>query len=151
MIDGDKQRSIGIQRHRVTRERDCSLGVISFSSLERMDYQAKIVDVSVIGIGIETAQLIQPGIIWFRKCVSGQKYGTLVWCRQAGDAYRAGIQFLSLSREEEEYIRRQIEQGEPNTPVKDPDLIVARLIDDIIREKRQSVGGSPPSGAGGCT
>jgi hypothetical protein len=138
MIDGAKQRSIGIRRHPVTRERDCSLGVISFSNLERVDYQAKIVDLSVIGIGIESSQLIAPGIIWFRKCVSGQKYGSLVWCKQIGDTYRAGIQFLSLSREEEEYIRRQIEQGQPNAPVSDPDRIVARLIDGIRREREHS-------------
>ena len=145
MIDGGKERSIGIQRHPVTRERDCSLGVISFSNLELMDYQAKIVDVSVIGVGIESPRVIQPGIIWFSKSISGHKYGTLVWCKQIGETYRAGIQFLSLSREEEEYIRRQIEQGQPNAPVKDPDRIVARLIDGIRREREQTSGGASPA------
>ncbi|HTG01700.1 MAG TPA: PilZ domain-containing protein [Nitrospirota bacterium] len=142
MPDRDKQRSIGVQRHRVTRDQDCSLGVISFENLERIDYQAKILDLSVIGIGIESPKRIPPGIIWFRKCVSGQKYGTLVWCKEIGGAYRAGIQFLTLSREEEDYITRQIEEGHPNEPVSDPDHIVSQLIDVIKKEREHSAGQS---------
>ena len=137
----EKQRSMGIQRHRVSRERDCSLGVIAFNSLNLSDYQAKIVDLSVIGIGIESPEPIQPGIVWFKKCVSGQNYGSVVWCRpMAGGLYRAGIQFLTLSREEEEYLRRQFEQGRPNSPVADPDQLIARLIEDIKADSENSPG-----------
>jgi hypothetical protein len=135
MTDAGKQRTNGVQRHRITRERDCSFGLIASSNLALMDYQAKIVDLSVIGIGIEAPELLPPGIIWFRKCISGQKYGSIVWSKQIDGSCRAGIQFLSLSREEEEYIRRQIEHGRLNEPVQDPDRIVARLIDGIQKER----------------
>lgn len=137
------QRTNGIQRHRVTRQRECSLGVISFDTLERVDCQAKIVDLSVIGIGIESPQSIPPGIIWFRKCVSGQRCGTLVWCKQIGASYRAGIQFISLSREEEEYINRQLELSRPNEPLPDPDRIMSRLINGIRREHAHSPEATP--------
>ncbi len=126
----DNQRQ-EVKRHPVTRQRDCSLGVISFHNLEWTDYLAKIVDYSVIGIGIESDQPIQPGLIWFKECVYGQKCGVLVWCKRIGDRYRAGIQFGSLSRAEEEYLRQQVEQVQPHKPVHDPERIIAKLIDSM--------------------
>ncbi|MGE5174211.1 MAG: hypothetical protein ACM3MD_10335 [Betaproteobacteria bacterium] len=123
-----------VKRHPVTGQRDCSLGVISFKNLEWTDHLAKIVDYSVIGIGIESDQPLQPGIIWFKECVYGQKYGVLVWCKQIGPRYRAGIQFGTLSRAEEDYLRQQVGQVQPHKPVQDPEQIIAKLIDGVRKE-----------------
>jgi hypothetical protein len=113
--------------HPVSSDLNCSLGVISFNNLVRTDYLTKIVNRSIIGIGIETDHLIQPGVIWFKEHVYGQKCGILMWCNQFGSRYRCGIRFVSLTRVEEEYLRYQIEQVNPSKPVQDPDRIIAKL------------------------
>jgi hypothetical protein len=124
-----------LRRHPVAVQRDCSLGVITFEGLEWTDHTAKIMDLSATGIGIESDQPIEPGIIWFKDCVYGQKCGVLVWCKQNGPRYRAGIQFVDLNHEEEEYLRRQVERSRPRQPLEDPHRVVASLIDYIRKDR----------------
>lgn len=113
--------------HPVSDDLNQSLGVISFNNLVRTDYLAKIVNRSIIGIGIETDHPIQPGVVCFKKFVSGQTCGIVMWCNQIDDRYRCGIRFVSLTRVEEEYLRYQIEQVKPSKPFRDPDRIITRL------------------------
>jgi hypothetical protein len=116
-----------------TSELNCSLGIISFHDLVRTDHLTRIVDRSLIGIGIETDHPIHPGIVWFRESVYGQKCGVLMWCRQTGSRYRCGIRFVSLTRAEEEYFRYQVEQAKPCAQIQDPDRIIARLNDCMLK------------------
>ena len=111
----------------VSSDLNCSIGVISFNNLVRTDYLAKIVNRSIIGIGIETDHPMQPGVVWFKECVHGQKCGVLMWCDKIGSRYRCGIRFVSLTRVEEEYFRNQIEQVQPSKPGQDQDWIITRL------------------------
>ncbi len=113
--------------HLVSNDQSHSLGVVSFNNLVRTDYLAKIVNRSIIGIGIETEHPIQPGVVCFKEFVYGQTCGVVMWCNQIGSWYRCGIRFLSLTRLEEEYLRYQIEQVKPSKPVRDPDKIITRL------------------------
>jgi len=71
-----------MKRRSISRERVCSIGVISFNNLDWSDHLVKIVDFSVTGIGIESDRLIEPGVIWFKENLYGQKYGSLVWCKK---------------------------------------------------------------------
>jgi hypothetical protein len=116
-------------------QRDCSLGVITFEKLERTDHRARIVDLSATGLGIESERRIEPGIIWFKDCVYGQKCGVLVWCQQSGSRYRAGIQFISLNQTEEEYLRQQIEGSQQCSPLPDPQRVISTLIDTIRKDR----------------
>ncbi len=127
-----------LQRHPVTVHRDCALGVITFERLELKEHRARIVDQSATGLGIESDGPLDPGIIWFKDCVYGQKCGVLVWCRQMGVKYRAGIQFMTLNQSEETYLRKQVEQSRPCMPLQDPERVVASLI-DYIRKDREEV------------
>lgn len=113
--------------HPVSSDLNCSLRGISFNNLARTDYLAKIVNRSILGIGIETDHPIQPGVVWFKELVHGQKCGVLLWCNQIGSQYRSGIRFVSLTRVEEEYLRYQFEQVQHSKPVQDPDWIITRL------------------------
>jgi hypothetical protein len=117
----------------VTNELDCSLGIISFHNLVRADHITRIVDRSIVGIGVETDHPIQPGIVWFRESVYGQKCGVLMWCHQAGSRYRCGIRFISLTPVEEEYFRRQIQQAQTCAQIQDPDGIIERLNNCILK------------------
>ncbi len=135
MKDGQRKR---LRRHSVALQRDCSLGVITFDNLEWMDHCARIVDLSATGLGIESERPLEPGIIWFKDCVYGQKYGVLVWCKQSGLGYRAGIQFITLNQAEEECLRKQVEHSQPCGPLQDPERIVATLV-DYLRKDREEI------------
>ncbi len=111
----------------VTSGLNCSLGIVSFHGLVRTDHLVRIVDRSIVGIGIETDHPINPGIVMFRESVYGQKCGVLMWCHQTGRRYRCGIQFLSLTLAEEEYFRYLIERAKPGAQIEDPDRIIAQL------------------------
>jgi len=113
--------------HPVSSDLNCSLEVISFNNLVRTDYLARIINRSIIGIGIETDHPIQPGVVCFKELIYGQSCGVLMWCNQIGSQYRCGIRFVSLTRVEEEYLRYQIEQVKPSKQVRDPDRIITRL------------------------
>ena len=129
----DTQRQ-GVKRNPLTMERDCSLGVISFHDLTWEDHIVKVVDQSVIGLGVESDLPIEPGIIWFKENVYGQKCGVLMWCKKNGDRYRAGIQFISFTREQEMYLRQQVEQLQPCEPLKDPEGVLATLIHNLRKD-----------------
>jgi hypothetical protein len=124
----------GVKRRPISKERVCSLGVISFDNLEWSDHLVKVVDFSVIGIGVESDGPIDPGIIWFNESLYGQRCGLLVWCKKTGICYRAGIKFISFTREQEEYLRQQVERIQHVKRLQDPDNIIARMIADIKKD-----------------
>jgi len=133
--DGQRKR---LRRHPVAVQRDCSLGVITFDNLEWMDHHVRIIDLSATGLRIESDRPLDPSIIWFKDCVYGQKCGVLVWCKQSGFGYQAGIQFVTLNQAEEEYLRKQVERSQPCRPLQDPERIVATLI-DYLRKDREGI------------
>jgi hypothetical protein len=124
-----------IKRHSVTSDRYCSLRVVSRRNLVCSDQYVRIIDLSVIGMGVECEQPIEPGIIWFKEGVYGQKCGCLVWQRRKGSRYRLGIEFISLSRFEEEYLRQQLDQADDGALLQDPEEIIAKVIAYITNER----------------
>jgi hypothetical protein len=116
-----------MSRHSGAWETACHFLVISFQDLEWTDQVAWIVDFNITGLGIETDKPIEQGFIWFKQPVFGQKCGVLAWCRTADARYRAGIEFIPLSRENEEYLLRQIEQLQPGKPFPDPKQVISEL------------------------
>jgi hypothetical protein len=66
-----------------------------------------------------------------------------VWCKKSGDRFRSGIQFVSLDRADEEYLRRQVSRVQPREPFQDPDQVLARMMDGINKDRDQSV--NPPA------
>jgi hypothetical protein len=107
------------------------MGVITCNGLKWMEHSVRIVNLSVLGIGIESHQQIMPGLVWFKKRVGGHKCGALRWSNPNGLHYRAGIEFIDLSRETEEYLQTQVKLSQPHLAVPDPDQIIATLIETI--------------------
>jgi hypothetical protein len=134
MTRKSNNRGNGVKRRPISLERECSLGVISLNNLEWTDHLVKIVDYSVLGIGIESDRPIEPGIIWFKENLYGQKCGSLVWCKKNGVRYRAGIQFISLTRKQEEYFRQQVVHMRQVKRIQDPERIIAMLIEGIKKD-----------------
>jgi hypothetical protein len=128
-------RKQGVKRHTVVMDRDCRLGVISCENFVWTEHSVKIVDLSIIGIGVETERQIEPGIIWFKEPVYGQRCGFLIWSKQFGDRYRSGIQFVSLNRADEEYLHRQVSRTQSREPFQDPDQVLARMMDGFNKDR----------------
>ncbi|MEK6743565.1 MAG: PilZ domain-containing protein [Nitrospirota bacterium] len=135
MTKGNDTGRTGILRHPITSLRSCSLGVIISSHLEWQDHIARIVDLSITGVGIESSVMIPPGFVWFNESVGGNKYGVLTWCKPHGDQYRAGINFVTLARDEEQYIEEQVKQLKPHTPLRDPRQIISTMIESLKRSR----------------
>ncbi len=128
-----------IRRHSVIRERYCSLRAVSFRNLSCMDQSVKIVDLSITGVGVECEKPLEEGIVWFKDSLYGQKCGHLVWQKQNGIRYRAGIEFISLSRFEEEYLREHVEGAEHGKSLHDPDDIISRVIAHLTNQQNPPV------------
>ena len=126
-----EKRSQGIQRYHVTSHRTYSLDVIAFDQPTRTEHVVRIVDISVIGVGIESSERIEPGLICFKEQISGQKYGALIWCKPGNGCYRAGIQFVVLSPQEEAYLQELVKQVPPCKFLQNPDKIIASLLDSV--------------------
>ncbi len=136
MSEKEDKRSRGIQRYRLTSQRTFSIGVIAFVQPTRTDHIVQIVDFSVVGVGIESAERIEPGLVYFKEPVGGQKFGVLVWSKQRGKRYRAGIKFVVLSSEEEVCLLEQVKQPYLDTAPRPPDKIIASLLESIQRETK---------------
>jgi len=123
----------GVRRYPVSAHRQCPLGIITFQQ-EWKDHDAQIVDISIIGIGIESSQQIEPGLVWFKERIGGFKSGVLMWSRQNGPKYRAGIKFVPLSRDEEAYVYEQVRQSTSRHPLTDPAKIISSLLESVKKE-----------------
>lgn len=137
MTQWGEKRSQGVQRYRVTSLRTYSLDLISFDQSIRTEHVVRIVDISVIGVGIETNERIEPGLICFREQIGGQKYGVIVWTKLKSDRFRAGIQFVILSPEEEAYLQEQFKQSPACQSLRDPDKIIASLLESLKNEMKR--------------
>jgi hypothetical protein len=134
-MDKRKAEIKGVKRYIVAAARDCPMGVVSFDTFEWTDHTVRIVNLSVLGAGIHSQKRIEPGLIWFKERVGGYKCGILKWSAEIGPPYRAGIEFLSLSRDVEEYLQKQVEQSRPNKIIPDPDHILKTLVTTMNKEQ----------------
>jgi hypothetical protein len=124
-----------VQRQPISVKRDCVLGIITFKQLEWKDHIAQIVDLSKKGVGVESITHLEPGFVWFRDRVGGYKGGVLVWSKQHGARYRAGIKFLFLSRDAEQSVQERLARLKAHTPLRDPEEIIATLMESIDRNE----------------
>jgi len=92
-------------RQQSVTPRRCFMGVLSFNHLEATDHVVRIVNISSHGVGVESDEQLEPGLVWFHTSVEDNRGGILLWSRKEGDRYRAGIQFLSLRAEDERLLR----------------------------------------------
>ncbi len=131
MIERNENRSRGIQRYSVASRRTSAVGVIAFDRLTQTEHVVRIVNLSVVGVGIESNEPIEPGLVCFKEQVGGHKFGVVAWCRVDGDRYLAGIIFTTLPLEKEKYLRKQVKQSHPHKPLWDPEQIIAALLDSV--------------------
>jgi len=125
-------------RYPLEVQRDCTLCLITFKDLVWKDHHAQLKDISRDGIGIESAQPISRGFVWFRNRVGGYRGGVLMWSRQAGPSFRAGIQFVPLSRAQEQYVQEEVAMVRGHAPLRNPEAIIATIMDSLAKKGRSA-------------
>ena len=125
-------------RYPLAVQRDCSLCLITFKDLAWKDHHAQLKDISREGIGIESNQPIDRGFVWFRNRVGGYRGGVLMWSRQAGPNFRAGIQFVALSRSQEQYVQEEVAMVRGHAPLRNPEAIIATIMDSLAKKGRST-------------
>lgn len=123
-------------RQLVTIHRDCVLGLISLKNLEWKNLLAQVVDISESGVGVESTGRIEPGFVWFHKRLGSHRCGVLLWSKPLGGKYRGGIKFVSISGEQERYLRTQLSASPPHRPVRDPKVIIESILESLQKEGR---------------
>jgi hypothetical protein len=134
MTDRKDKRTGGIQRYPIASHRTSSLQIIPFDKLVRSEHIVKISDLSVVGMGIESQEPLEPGLACFEERVVGHKFGVVSWCRPSGEGFRAGISFMTLPREKERYILDQVKQSPDHKSLRDPEKIIETLLKSIKRD-----------------
>ncbi len=132
----EKQRRTNRQPIDIVRR--CSVGVISFKELSWTDHVVRLVDLSKEGVGIEAADRIEPGFVWFRERVGGYKGGVLLWSKQSGDQFRGGIRFLNLTAAEERSIEEPVVPRTAHKPRRSPEEIINQLVHSMTRDDRNA-------------
>ncbi len=129
--DAKDKRSGGIRRYFIASHRTSSLHVIPFDRLTRSEHIVRIADLSVVGVGIESQEPLEPGLACFEDLVGGHKFGVITWCKRRGQGYRAGISFVTLPRDEEEYILKEVMHTPDRKALRDPENIIKTLLKSI--------------------
>jgi hypothetical protein len=122
-------------RYPLAVKRDCEMCIITFKDFDWKDHVTLLKDISMHGVGVESNRRIGPGFVWFRDRVSGHRGGVLLWSRQVGRLYRAGIQFVPLSHEAEQFIHSQVDLLRANQPLRYPQAILSMIMGSIGPQK----------------
>lgn len=128
--DKDK-RTEGIRRYFIASHRTSSLHLIPFDKLTRSEHIVRIADLSVVGVGIESKDPLEPGLACFEDLVGGHKFGIITWCKRLDEGYRAGISFVTIPREKEEYILNEVKQAPAHKALRDPENVIKTLLKSI--------------------
>ena len=123
-------------RYPLAVQRDCTMCIITFKDLAWKDAHALLKDISTNGIGVESEKQINSGFVWFRDRIGGHRSGILMWSRQVGYSYRAGIQFIPLSREEEKFVNGQVSLLRSEQPLGDPAAIMSMIMESMERKPK---------------
>lgn len=121
-------------RYPLAVQRECSLCLITFKDLSWSDHSAQLKDLSMGGVGVESERQIDRGFVWFRDRVGGCRGGVLLWSRRAGMNYRAGIQFVRLTRDQEQFVQQEVALVRSHQPLRNPAAIVATIMESMSRK-----------------
>ena len=130
-------------RYEVVQLREFPLCLIPFKSLVSTVMIAHVIDISAKGVGIESGQHLEPGFVWFRDRIGGFKGGLLVWSRQVGGKFRAGVRFVPLTREKELLVQDRITALRPLEPLHNPEVVISTILEAMTQDQ---TGGQQASG-----
>jgi hypothetical protein len=123
-------------RYPLAVQRDCTMCVITFKDMAWKDHLAYLKDLSMNGVGVASEKRIDPGFVWFRDRVGGHRGGVLMWSEQVGYHFRAGIQFLSFSREAEQFVEDEVGLLRAHQPLRQPEAIISTIMESLGKVRK---------------
>ncbi len=123
-------------RYPLAIQRDCALCIITFKDLAWSDHVAYLKDISANGVGVASEKRIDPGFVWFRDRVGGHRSGVMMWSRQVGHNFRAGIQLVPLSREAEQFVQNQVGLLRNHQPLRQPEAIMSTIMESLGKGRK---------------
>jgi len=124
-------------RYPLAAQLECEMCIITFKDLAWKDQVVSLKNISMNGVGVEAEKKIDTGFVWFRDRVGGNRGGVLMWSRQVGYNYRAGIQFVPLSRDAEEFINSQISLLRDHKPLRHPTATISTIMESMGRIQKR--------------
>jgi len=114
---------------------DVTLSIAKFETLEKVNLNARAIDISNGGLCIESTSPLEPGFVWFRDGLGKQKGGVVIWSKElTNNTCRAGIQFVPINQYNAECGGK--EDVRPPLPSwSDPGLVVSMLVDEVPSTK----------------
>jgi len=112
--------SVKHHRQSISGQRTFCFGIVSLRELTWSIHNASIFDIGKEGFRIETSERIEPGLLWFRDRVRGNRGGVLEWSRPHGGRFRAGVRFVPLSWNVERYVHERARRDLSHRPHRDP-------------------------------
>ena len=104
-----------------------SLSVIKFRDTDRAEHTAEIMDLNERSVRVESDRPINPGFVWFNDRVKGHKGGRVTWCQPFYGRYRAVVELVPLSRDQERLIQEWAIQAGAHRSRRSPAEIIAAL------------------------
>jgi len=123
-------------RYPLAVQRNCSMCVITFKDMTWQDHLAYLKDISTGGVGIESEKRIDTGFVWFGDRVGGHRGGVMMWSRQVGYNFRAGIQLVPLSREAERFVQDQVRLLREHHPLRRPEAIMSTIMESLGKGRK---------------
>ena len=110
-----------------------SLNVITFKDTSWTEHTADIMDLNDRSVRVESDRPINPGFVWFNDRVRGHKGGLVIWCQPFYGRYRAVMELVPLSRDQERLIQERTVQSGAHRSHRSPDEIIAALTESVKR------------------
>jgi hypothetical protein len=132
-IDMEKGRNLPDQPE--TGSGRSSHSVVTFKDTRWADHTADIVDLTDSSVRVESDRPIDPGFVWFNDRVRGHKGGLVVWCQPFYGRYRAVMQLVPLTRDEERLIQERTVRSGSHRSHRSPEEIIATLTKSMKRKR----------------
>jgi len=115
-------------------EHSSTLSVVTFKDINWVDRAVNIMDMGEQSVRVESDQPIDPGFVWFNDRVGGHKGGRIIWCKKYRERYRAVIQLVPLTRDEERLFQERILRSSNHRPHRSPEEIIASLTKSVAKK-----------------
>ncbi|HXX58875.1 MAG TPA: methyltransferase [Thermodesulfovibrionales bacterium] len=80
-----------------------TVNILTSSEERKLNLRGRTIDISDVGVGIETDHPLAPGHTLFFDDESGLRTGVVRWCMKLDDSYRAGIVMTAKRKPREQY------------------------------------------------
>lgn len=114
--------------------REVMFGLISRRELAWSEHKGRVIESGDDWVKIETREPIEPGYVWMRNRISGNRGGFVESSTKREGVYQAHIKITSLTWNVENYVRERARRSLAHIPLCDPAEIIAGHVDSLATD-----------------